>query len=454
MKALYCGALLALASAAMAASDGDYKKITEKKLFNGETLYEFRLPNDFRVLHVPRHTAKVLTYQVWFNVGSNDEKLDPKLKKTGLAHLFEHMMFRGSKKYPDGKFDEITSRIGGDKQNATTYYYRTNYYESVPSQQLDRIMELEADRMKNLNLNSELFEKEKGAVVGELRRALDNPMRKANDDLMRLVYKQAPFQWTVLGSEEEIKGFTLEEAQYFYKTYYAPNNATLIVVGDVTPTDLMKLVVKHYGGMERQKTPEPPVVDEPKQDKERTYSDTHRQATSEILNIAYRVPSLDSPDTIPLSLLTTHLSTGMESRFRKVLIDKGIAVSASAGVSNMPDLLEVTVQLAEKRKAEEALRIVDKEIAALKAKAIDKKDFERARNQELLNLYNGIGSNSEMGNWLGEYLMISGNYMRGFEIIEGFSTLKPADLQRVAKQYLNASSRSIVIIRPGKEDKS
>ena len=432
----------------------DYRKVTEKKLFNGETLYEFRLKNDFRVLLVPRHQAKVLTYQVWFNVGSNDEKLDPKLKKTGLAHLFEHMMFRGSKKYPDGKFDEITSRIGGDKQNATTYYYRTNYFESVPSSQLERIMELEADRMKNLDLTTESFEKEKGAVVGELRRANDSPMRKANDELMRLVYKTAPFQYTVLGEESEIKGFTLEEAKYFYKTYYAPNNATLIIVGDVEPEPLMKLVVEYYGDMEAQKVPEAPKVEEPKQDKERTFSDTHRQATSEILNIAYRAPSVDAADTIPLSLLTTHLSTGMESRFRKLLVDSGIAVSASAGVSNVPDLVEITVQLTEKRKAEEALRIVDKEIAALKAAPISANEFLRAKNQELLSLYNGIGGSSEMANWLGEYLMVSGNYMRGFEIVDGYSTLKPADLQRVAKQYLTPASRSVVIIRPGKEDKS
>ncbi len=432
----------------------DYRKITEKKLFNGEMLYEFRLKNDFRVLHVPRHQAKVLTYQVWFNVGSNDEKLDVKLKKTGLAHLFEHMMFRGSSKYPDGKFDEITSRIGGDKQNATTYYYRTNYFESVPSSQLERIMELESDRMANLDLTTESFEKEKGAVVGELRRALDSPARKANDDLMRLIFKKAPFQYTVLGEEAEIKGFTLEEAKYFYKTYYAPNNATLIVVGDVEPEPLMQLVAKYYGDMDQQKVPESPTVDEPKQDQERQYSDTHKQATSEILSMAYRVPSVESPDTIPLSLLSTHLSTGMESRFRKLLVDKGIAVSATAGVSNVPDLFEITVHLTEKRKAEEALKIIDKELVALKAKPISKNDFLRAKNQELLSLYNGIGGASEMASWLGEYLMISGNYMRGFEIIEGYNALKPADLQRVAKSYLTSTSRSVVIIRPGKEDKS
>ena len=140
-------------------SDPGYAKVTERKLFNGDTLLEFKVANGLRVLAVPRHQAKLLTYQVWFNVGSIHEKLDPKLKRTGLAHLFEHMMFRGTEKYPDGQFDEITSRIGSDRQNATTYFYRTNYFESVPSHQLETLMELEADRMSLLKLNAVLLEK-------------------------------------------------------------------------------------------------------------------------------------------------------------------------------------------------------------------------------------------------------------------------------------------------------
>jgi zinc protease len=426
----------------------DYEKVGEKKLFNGEVLSEFKLPNGFRVLLLPRHEAKVLTYQTWFDVGSLDEKMDVKLKKTGLAHLFEHMMFRGTDKYPDGKFDELTSRIGSEKQNATTYFYRTNYYESVPSNQLKKLMELESDRMANLKLDLELIEKEKGAVVGELRRALDNPGRLAWDELNRTVFEVAPYRYTVLGTEEEIKGFSLEEAQYFYKTFYSPNNATLIVVGDTNEKELMEFVVKFYGSMKSQEIPRYQMPEEPAQKKERRVEKTHPQATSEILMVGYRAPSVNSPDIIPISLLSTHLSTGMESRLRKALIDKGIAVSATCGVSSMPDYLQFTVLLAEKHKAEEALEIIDREIALLKSETIKKESFERALNQELLSLYNGIEDNSSMADMLGDYLMISGNYLRGFEIIEGFKKLKPADLKTAAKNYLKKESRSVVIVKP------
>ncbi len=263
----YWGAVALLSLGIMTSVQAaNFEKVTEKKLFNGETLQEFRLPNGLRVILVARHQAKVLTYQTWFDVGSVNEKLDPKLNKTGLAHLFEHMMFRGSEKYPEGKFDEMTSRLGGEKQNASTYFYRTEFYESVPSAHLKDIMELESDRMQTLKLTPELFEKEKGAVVGELRRHLDSPSSVAWDELLRLVYTESTFRYTELGSEEEIKGYKLEEAQYFYKTFYAPNNATLIVIGDTTEKELMDLVVKYYGQMASQEIPQVKIPDEPPQE--------------------------------------------------------------------------------------------------------------------------------------------------------------------------------------------
>jgi zinc protease len=448
----YLGLLTLTVWSTMSFSNG-YEKVKTLKLFNGDKLHEFKLPNGFRVLLVPRHQAQVLTYQVWFDVGSIDEKLDPKLNKTGLAHLFEHMMFRGSEKYPDGVFDQITSRLGAEKQNATTYFYRTNYYESVPSSQLEKMMELEADRMEFLKLDPQLIEKEKGAVVGELRRANDSPSRLAWDELMRTAFQVAPYRYTVLGTEEEIKGFTLEEAQYFYKTFYAPNNGTLIVVGDATEEKLLPLVVKYYGKMKPQAVPKVAMPVEPEQKKERRVTATHKQATSQILMVGYHIPPIDSDEAAPLSLLGTHLSRGREARLRKILVDKGIAVSAFGGSSARPDLFEFVVSLAEGFTAEQALKIVDKEIRNLQSTVLTKADMERALNQERLKLYSEISDNSELANSLGEFLMISGNYMRGFEIIEAFDKVKPKDIKAVASRYLIPKNRSVVIVTPEKKGK-
>ncbi|NBT57649.1 insulinase family protein [bacterium] len=395
-----------------------------------------------------------MTYQVWFDVGSLNEKMDEKLNRTGLAHLFEHMMFRGTKKYPDGKFDELTSRMGSDKQNATTYYYRTNYFESVPSYQLEKIMELESDRMANLILDGELLEKEKGAVIGEFRRAMDNPGRLAWDELMRLVYTQAPFRFTVLGTEEEIKGFSLEDAQYFYKTFYAPNNCTIIVVGDVKEESLLPLVEKYYGWMKPQEIPKLGIKEEPAQTKERKWEGKHPQATSEILLMAYRIPAATDPDIVPLSLISSHLSNGMEARLRKSLVDTGVAVGASAGISHRPDFFEISISLSEKHTAEEAIKILDREVARLHQSKISKADFERALNQELLSVYGSIGSSNALANMFGEYLMISGNYLRGLEVLEGYKKLDSTDLQKAAKKYFTKENRSIVIVRPSRKGKT
>jgi predicted Zn-dependent peptidase len=302
--------------------------------------------------------------------------------------------------------------------------------------------------MRNLKLIGSVLEKEKGAVVGELRRALDNPARMAHDELMRLSFNVAPYRYTVLGTEAEIKGFTLAEAQYFYRTFYAPNNATLIVIGDVEGPALMAAVQKYYGDMKSQEIPKTIIPNEPLPTKERRFEGAHKQATSEILTIAYPIPSVSHADAVPLALLATHLSRGTEAALRKLLVDTGIAVGASADTSFEPNLFEFSVHLVEGKKAEEALTVIDKAIADMKAQPISKESFERALNQELLNLYGDISDNSELGNWLGEYYMLSGNYMRGFEIIDGFKKSDAEALQNVAKKYLIESQRSIVMVRP------
>jgi predicted Zn-dependent peptidase len=195
------------------------------------------------------------------------------------------------------------------------------------------------------------------------------------------------------------------------------------------------------------------MKEEAAQTKERKWEGKHPQATSEILMIGYRIPAVTEPDTIPLSLLSSHLSQGMEARLRKALVDKGVAVGASAGLSNKPDLFEFSVALSEKHSAEEAIKIIDREIALLQQSQIAKAAFERALNQELLNLYGSIGDNNALANLFGEYLMVSGNYLRGFEILDGYKKLNPSDLQKTAKKYFRKENRSVVIVRPVKKGK-
>jgi predicted Zn-dependent peptidase len=198
----------------------------------------------------------------------------------------------------------------------------------------------------------------------------------------------------------------------------------------------------------KQVIPKNETSPEPVPVKERHWEGTHPQATSDVLVMGYPIPPIDSPDAVPLSLLGTHLSIGMEARLRKVLVDKGLAVSAYAGPSALPDVFEVFVQLAKGQKAEKALALIDHEIAVLKRTPIAKSSFERALNQELLDIYSDITSNSSLANLLGEYLIYCGNYLRPFELIESFKKTTAADILKAARIHLDSRKRSVIILRP------
>ena len=215
----------------------------------------------------------------------------------------------------------------------------------------------------------------------------------------------------------------------------------------------MGLIEKFYGKMKSQVIPAVTIPGESEQKKERRREVAHSQATSELLLMAYPIPKVADADVVPLNLLSAHLSTGNEARLHKTLVDKGIAVSASADLSSSPDLFELSASLTEKHRAEDALRVIDKEIESAKSTKISPTQFQRALNQELLSLYTHISDNQSLGSLLGEYLTVDGNYLRGFEIIEEYKKISAADLQRVAKKYLKKEKRSVVIIRPAKKEK-
>lgn len=440
--AIFCSLIFA----APALPEG-YQKVGERRIFNGETILEYRLTNGLGVLLVPRHQAPLVSYQVWLKVGSIHEKLDPALGKTGLAHLFEHMMFRGTMTRPDGEFDRLTIEMGAQGQNATTSYYRTNYFQSIPSRHLEKLIELEADRVSNLKLTEEILEKEKGAVVGELRRLMDSPGRAAQEELFSLMFTQSPFRFNVIGTEQEIRGFTVPEAQHFYKTFYAPNNATVIVVGDTEESQLLPWLVKYYGGMPRQQLPAANVPSDPLLKKEVRKSFSHPQATSELLMVGYPGPEINSPEAVVASIVSSHLSTGMESVLRKKLVDSGIAVSVSAAPYGQPALFQLSVQLAEGKASEAGLKIIEQELNHLKNSPVSKESLERAINQDRLSLYSDISNDASLAQWMGEYFALCGNYMRGFEIIDAFKKVSAKDVQIFSKKYFQNSNRAVVMVR-------
>ncbi len=444
-------AFLALALLEGTNAHAKASKVGSSKLPNGLEVQEYKLDNGMQLLLIPDHTAPVFSYQVWFKVGSATERLDPKLQKTGLAHLFEHMMFRGTKTVKD--FDERISSAGAVGNNATTWLDRTCYFESLPKERLELIFQLEADRMANLDLDDKLFHDELGAVIGEYKMDKDKPMRVAFSELWDLAFTKHPYKYDTMGTIEELHSFKVEEAQYFYKTYYAPNNATLILIGDISVPKALALAEKYYGKYKSQVIPEriPPV--EPEQKEARRKEVTHPLANSEIVLIGYKTPVINHPDGAALEVAAAVLSAGESSLLEQALVQKGIAssVSASAYKLRYPGLFVIEAQGAPGKSASEIIKTIHENVDKLIEGKIGEIQVARAKNQFLLSSYNDLDNQTNIAQSIGESLVSSDNYHRGFDILEEVKTVTTKELQRVAKTYFVDSQSSTVIISPEKQ---
>jgi zinc protease len=422
---------------------------------NGLPMTSFVLPNGLKLYVVENHTAPVFTFETWFNVGSKDEKLDPGLKVTGLAHLFEHMMFRGTKKYPDGRFDEVLARSGVDDENATTWLDRTNYYQSLPADKLELVMELESDRMVNLAIDAKLLETEKGAVLGELRMGLDDPDTVTYDHLYETAYEVHPYRYTTIGSEEEIKSFTVENAMYFYRKYYAPNNATLIIVGDVDPEKTFELVKKYYGAFEPHpidviKAPVEPVQKTPR---EKRFE--HPQLSQPRVLFSYPSVAVTHEDFAPLWVLMSALTYGQGAILEDRWVNQGIAISAYGDINQFAEpglfILMADLQIEGEKATDEEIAAPEKiltEVLKELEKSFPESTLTRARNQLLLSIYQQCEDNASLASFMGEFLASSGDPLFAFELLKRLEKVKAEDVSRVIKTYFRPERLTRIIGSP------
>ncbi len=449
--------LLALCAPALFAATGKAtEKVTETKLPNGLVVHEYKLPNGMQILLIPDKSAPVFTYQVWFKVGSADEKLDPRLQKTGLAHFFEHMMFRGTKKTPMGQFDVKMGSSGAVGLNATTWLDRTNYYESLPKEKLEMVFDLESDRMGNLLINEKAFQNELGAVIGELKMRKDKPSSVASEAAWDLAFDRHPYKYSVIGTEEELHSFTVDEAMYFYRTYYAPNNAALILVGDFEIPRALALAEKYYGPYAPKEIPKREVPVEPEQTEMRKRELTHPLANGNFLSLAYKIPAGTHHDIAALELIGAILTTGDGSVLAQELVQTGIASMASTGPyrNRYPSIFSVSIQMAPGKPDDKALSVLNAAIDRLKKGTVSEAEIERARNQYLLGAYNELLDASSIGRNLGESLVTTNNYLREFQLLEELKKVNSAELKRVANTYFVDKHLSLVRLTPAAKGES
>jgi zinc protease len=426
---------------------------------NGFPLSRFELSNGLKLFVIENHSAPVLTYETWFNVGSQHEKQDPALGVTGLAHLFEHMMFRGTRQYPDGRFDEILARNGADDENATTWLDRTNYYQSVPSDKLELIVSLESDRMTNLALDQKLLETEKGAVLGELRMGLDDPDTISYDTLYDTAFIHHPYRHTTIGTEAEIKSFTVEQANYFYRKYYAPNNATLLIVGDVEPLAALELVEKYYGAIKAHALHELKAAPEPEQTSAREREFVHPQLSQTRVIFAYPVVGVTHPDFAALWVLMSVLTYGQGALLEEAWVNQGIAISAYGDLNQFrdPGLFILMADLLAEKDEEQALNSAEKalnEVFVHLSGKITPNELTRAKSQLLLLMYQQCEDNASLASFMGEFISSAGDPLFSFELLSRVEKVQAKDLARIIPIYFKKQRQTRIVGRPSVEEDS
>jgi predicted Zn-dependent peptidase len=408
---------------------------------------EHRLSNGLRVIIAEDHTAPVFSVVVNYDVGSRNERPS----RTGFAHLFEHMMFKGSENVGPGEHPYLMFMNGGN-MNGTTNKDRTMYYETLPANQLELALFLEADRMRSLAITKENLDNQRNAVQEERRLAIDNqPYGKISDTLARLAYQNFAYGHSTIGSMADLSAATVEDVAAFFKTYYAPNNATLAIVGDVDTKTALDKVKTYFEAIPRQ--PDPPAVDmaEPLQTEEHRITLDDPLARLPRLDVAYKGPPAASPDYDALTVLSTILAGGRSSRFYEDIVrQKQLATNVNAfiGETRGPGLFTIIATPTPNASPADVEAAIDAEIERVKSGPIADAELTKARSAAQRGAVSIMGSSLGRAIYLSQDAIFYNEPDRFTKDAERLGKVTAAEVQRVAAKYLTHANRSVVITMP------
>jgi zinc protease len=441
LLALVCiTSLVSVGCSSTTKDQGGSKKLP---FFGSMEVHRFVLPNGLKLLVLEDSSSPTFAYQTWFKVGSRDEDVG----YTGLAHLFEHMMFKGTKDYPQGQFDRLLEQSGAEGENAFTSRDYTAYVQEMPKDKLDLIAKLESDRMVNLVVNDESFKTEREVVQNERRMRNENsPDGLMYQEIFGVAFKQHSYRWPVIGYEEDLNRMSSVDAEKFYKSHYAPNRATIVVVGDVKAQDVLKTVKKYYGKLEARNLPEKIIPTEPEQTAPRRKTLKLNTQVQKLM-MAYPVPSISHQDIPALEVMRTVLTGGKSSRMYRSLVDSGMATSIhSYDLDDKdPGILIFIANLQKGKSAKNAEENLLREIERFKKAPIGHEELERAKNSLQTRLYDALSAPSEKASFLGHYETVANDFQAGVEALNRIANVTATQVQAVAKKYLNANSRNVVI---------
>lgn len=403
------------------------------------------LPNGLKVLVLENHKAPVATFNVFYRVGSRNERFG----RTGISHLCEHLMFRGTKKYGPEQFSNIIQENGG-MDNAFTSSDFTDYFEVINRDHLDVPVGLEADRMANFDPKG--FSAELAVVEEERRmRTDDNPEDALEETTQAQAYVEHPYHWPVIGWMQDIQRLTLADALKYHSVYYSPQNAIVVAVGDFDANKVLKQIAESFSPIKNGPKPPPVTEVEPPQKGERRLVLRHA-ANLPAFAEAFHVPNYrDSKDAFALEVASEILSDGKSSRlYKTMVIDKRMVVGVSASydmTSFDPGLFWVSAQMRPGIKTEDALAEANRVIAELQDKPVGAEELQKAKNLEQSEFVFGQDSIFQEALQLGVYEML-GDYHLLDRYLAGIDQVSAAEVQRVAKKYLVASNRTLGILVP------
>ena len=411
-----------------------------------ERVFETTLENGLKVLLLEEPKAPVVTVQVWYRVGSRNEVPG----KTGLSHLLEHMMFKGTPKYGPKQFSRIVQRNGG-QDNAFTSFDYTGYFENFAKDRVELALELEADRMVNLLLDPKEVEAERNVVLEERRRNVeDDPVSALGEEVLAAAFKVHPYGQPIIGFASDIENLTREDLLGYYRTYYAPNNAVLVVVGDFKREELLPRIKAHFEKIPR--GPDPPKVraKEPEQQGERRVF-LKKEAELPFVYMAYHVPNLTHFDSYALDVLEVILSGGRSARlYRSLVYEKQLALFAGGSylrVAADPHLFYFYASVMPGRAAEEVEGALSEEIEKLKREPVSDQELQKAKNQLEAAFLFGQDSVFSLANELARY-EIAASWKLWGEYLAGIRSVTKEDLMRVARTYLHEDNRTVGILVP------
>ena len=418
---------------------------TVKPLLTLGSVSEYRYSNGLTLLVYPDRNSPTIAYQTWYDVGSKDETPG----YTGLAHLFEHMMFKKTKNLADGEFDRILDTAGAEGQNAFTTHDRTVYIQELPKERLELIIRLESDRMANLIIDEEAFKTEREVVQNERRLRTENsPDGMMFQEIFGLAYQTHPYRWPVIGYQEDLNRMTATDARAFYDRFYRPDRATIVVTGDINPDEVARLVKSYYESIQ------PRTSNTATSGKSSIEAELKGLKQKKIpfniqiekLLIGFRSPPGASEDRAALLVLDGILSGGKSSRFEKKLVETGIAAGAFSHwmEAEDPSLFLIGASLMENRISEEAESVILRELETLQKELVSDAEIKRVVKKIRFSLFEGLNSNAEIANFLGESQSLYGDFTKGLTLIDDLSRIQPIDVQRVSKKYFNLNSRVVL----------